>query len=164
MKNRKWITYVLIGLLVMTVGLGLLLSQAMPQTRSATEEEIKAYTVYVTDWKAVPEAKPNMSVKEIILSMCTPDAERSDEKTAAYTSDQLKQYLYRYASGLEIGLQDEDLYVGYVDADGRYALFVYDDEGLYRFGVHDPDTASMYFESNGDAQIITNVNQNPAVQ
>lgn len=164
MKNRKWITYVLIGLVVMTVGLGLLLSQAMPQTRSATGEEIKAYTVYVPNWKAVPEAQEGASDKDIILSMCIPAAEQPDEKTTAYTSDKLGQYLYKYASGLEIGVQGEDLFVGYVDENGRYALFVYDDEGLYRFGVHDPDTDTMYFESHGDAQIITNVNQNPAVQ
>lgn len=164
MKKKKWVTYVLIGLAVMAVGFCLLLSQALPQTRSATDEEIKAYTVYVTDWKAVPEAKPEMSVKEIILSMCTPDEERSDEETTAYTSSELTQYLYQYASGLEIGLQGEDLYVGYVDAAGCYALFVYDDAGLYRFGVHDPSTNTMYFESEGDAQIVTNVNKSVQAQ
>ena len=59
MKKKKWVTYVLISLAVMAVGFSLLLSQALPQTRSATDEEIKTYTVYVTDWKAVPEAKPD---------------------------------------------------------------------------------------------------------
>lgn len=164
MKKKKWVTYVLICLAVMAVGFCLLLSQALPQTRSATDEEIKTYTVYVTDWKAVPEAKPDLSVKEIILSMCTPDEERSDDKTAAYTSDKLTQYLHLYASGLEIGLQGEDLYVGYVDTTGCYALFVYDDAGLYRFGVHDPSTNTMYFESEGDAQIITNVKSSVKAQ